>query len=132
LKDPSSQNSTSLSRTSSQRAFQYARKWIRKVWNLRGGGLYAVGYIVTFLYFEVTTFVSEIAASSGIVEFLTSQILEFALHMLIRSFENMIWALMWPAYIAQFSPPIGAIALGVAFIIFPKYIKPHLEKWLFD
>jgi hypothetical protein len=43
----------------------------------------------------------------------------------------MIRALMWPAYIAQYSLPTGAIALGVGFIIFPKYIKPHLEKWLF-
>ena len=28
--------------------------------------------------------------------------------------------------------PVGAIALGVAFWLFPIYVKPHIEKWLFD
>ena len=27
---------------------------------------------------------------------------------------------------------MGAIALGVAFWLFPIYVKPHIERWLFD
>jgi hypothetical protein len=29
------------------------------------------------------------------------------------------------------APPYGAIALGVAFWLFPIYVKKHIEAWLF-
>jgi len=32
----------------------------------------------------------------------------------------------------QWKAPLGAIALGVAFWLFPTYVKPHIEGWLFD
>ena len=30
------------------------RRWFRNVWAVRGGGLYAVGFAVTFLYLELS------------------------------------------------------------------------------
>ena len=44
----------------------------------------------------------------------------------------MIKAFMWPVYIVQLYRPFGPIALGLAFIVFPKYLKKPIEKWLFD
>ena len=44
---------------------------------------------------------------------------------------NFVKALIWPAYVVGLSPPIGAIALGVAFLLFPRYVKPHIERYLF-
>ena len=29
------------------------------------------------------------------------------------------------------APPFGAIVLGVAFWLFPTYVKKHIEGWLF-
>ncbi len=94
--------------------------------------MYAVGYILAFLFFEARTVVEEIAGSSGIVDFLTNQLFEFALRFVIGSFENMIKAFMWPVYIVRLYSPFGAIALGLAFVVFPKYLKKPIEKWLFD
>jgi hypothetical protein len=45
---------------------------------------------------------------------------------------NTFYALIWPVYIVQWKMPVGAIALGVAFWLFPTYVKPHIEGWLFD
>ncbi len=136
MKDQRSQNSTSQSQrqrlSKRQLALGFARSRFRKVWDVRGGGLYAVGYILTFLFFEARTFVEEIAGSSGIVDFLTNQLFEFALRFVIGSFENMIKAFMWPVYIVRLYSPFGAIALGLAFVVFPKYLKKPIEKWLFD
>ena len=36
------------------RLHDHFRAWCRKVWHTRGGGLYAVGFAIAFLYFEVT------------------------------------------------------------------------------
>lgn len=141
MKDQSSQNSTSQSPRKSQLQSQlqskqrlaqnYARKWFRKVWDVRGGGLYAVGYILTFLFFEAKTLIDEIAESTGLGDFLSDQLLGFLLRFIVGSFENMIKAFMWPVYIIQINPIYGGIALGLAFVIFPKYLKKPLERQLF-
>jgi hypothetical protein len=38
---------------------------------------------------------------------------------------------MWPVYVAILWPPAGAIALGLAFVLFPRYLKKPIERWLF-
>ena len=102
-----------------------------KVWNVRGGGLYAVGWAATFVYLEVTTVLSEIIEAEGIVDFFTSQIVEFFVRFMGESISNMIQAFMWPVAIVQWKMPVGAILLGLAFAIFPIYVKPHITAWLF-
>ena len=112
-------------------AKSWIRLWFAKVWKLRGGGLYAVGWATTFIYLEVTTVLGEIAGADGIVDFFTNQIIEFLFRFMSDSIANMIQAFMWPAFVVQWQPPVGAIALGAAFIVFPTYIKPHITAWLF-
>lgn len=107
------------------------RAWFAKVWNVRGGGLYAVGWAATFVYLEVTTVLGEIFEAEGIVDFFTSQLAEFFVRFMGDSIANMIKAFMWPVAIVQWQPPVGAIALGVAFVVFPTYVKPHITAWLF-
>lgn len=114
-----------------ERAQNKFRRWFAKVWKVRGGGLYAVGWAVTFAYLEITTLLGEIFEASGIVDFFTSQLLEFLLRFLGDSIQNMIAAFIWPVTIIEWRPPAGAIALGVAFILFPIFVKPHITKWLF-
>ena len=53
------------------------------------------------------------------------------IEIIVDSFTNTIRAFGWPIYVVQFSPPIGAIALGLAFALFPRYVKPHITRWLF-
>lgn len=107
------------------------RDWFAKVWKLRGGGLYAVGWAATFLYLEVTTILGEIAEADGVVDFFTSQLFEFLFRFMSDTVINMVMAFIWPLSIVQWQPPLGAIALGVAFWLFPIYVKPHITAWLF-
>lgn len=113
------------------RAEGWFRRWFAKVWKVRGGGLYAVGWAVTFAYLEVTTLISEIFEAEGVVDFFTSQLFEFVFRFLGESLRNMITAFMWPVEIVQWNPPIGAILLGLAFVVFPATIKPYITAWLF-
>jgi hypothetical protein len=59
------------------------------------------------------------------------EVIEFFLNFIIDSFQNTWKAFAWPAVVVQFAQPWGAIGLGLAFIVFPKYVKPHVEAWLF-
>ena len=35
-------------------------------------------------------------------------------------------------FVVQIAQPWGAIGLGVAFWLFPIYVKKHIEVWLFS
>ncbi len=115
------------------RAFAIAfRHGFRAVWNARGGGLYAVGFFVTFLWLEMTMFIDDVAEASGVGDFITSQLFELFIRYTIESLVNTLRAFLWPLYVLQFQPPIGLLLLGAAFLLFPRFVKPTLERWLFD
>ena len=97
---------------------------------MRGGGLYAVGYIVSFLWFEIRSVGADIVDFFG-TDILSSELFGFLIGIVVDSFTNMVKALMWPVYIIQLNAVFGGIVLGVAFYIFPKYLKKPLEKKLF-
>jgi hypothetical protein len=56
------------------------------------------------------------------------QAIGFGLNLLIDSFTNTGESFAWPAYVAQFSVPWGAIGLGAALVLFPKILKKPIEK----
>ena len=107
------------------------RPWFRKVWKARGGGLYACGFVVTFVYLEAATLISEIMASTGVVDFFTEQLIELPFRFLSESLKNMVMAFMWPVPIVQYSPPWGIAILVAIYLIFANFIKKPLEQWLF-
>lgn len=106
------------------------RLWFAKVWKVRGGGLYAVGYALTFAYLEVRMVIGEFIDADGIGSFLSEQLVEFVLRFAIDSFQNMIMALMWPVDIVTWQPPYGAIGLGLAYLVFATFLKEPITDWL--
>ena len=112
------------------KAHGWFRRWFAKVWRMRGGGLYACGYAVAFLVLEVRSLTGDVFESDGVVDFFTSQIVEFMFRFLSESFINMIQAFMWPLYLIQFRPPWGIIGLGLAFAMFDVVLKKRIERWL--
>ena len=105
------------------------RAWFRKVWQVRGGGLYAVGFAATFIYLEAVSLADDVL---GIGALFRGEAIEFFVNFIIDSFMNTIAAFLWPVDVIQFAPPVGLMALGIAFWLFPIYVKPHIERWLFD
>ena len=99
------------------------------MWKVRGGGLYACGFAVTFIILEVGSLADDV---TGIGALFNGGAISFLIGFIIDSFMNTFYALIWPVYIVQWAPPWGAIALGVAYWLFPTYAKPHIEGWLFD
>ncbi len=105
------------------------RTWFRKVWEVRGGGLYACGFAVTFIILEIGSLADDVL---GVGALFNGEAISFLIDFIIDSFMNTFYALIWPVYVVEWAPPWGAIALGVAFWLFPTYAKPHIEGWLLD
>lgn len=109
------------------------RAWFRKVWDVRGGGLYAVGFAMAFLFFEIReAIVEDIPGLIAMNSILSSELIGFAIEFLVDTMINFVRALLWPVYFVQLWPPVGLIALVAAFVLFPRYLKEPVERWLFQ
>lgn len=104
------------------------RNWFRKVWKVRGGGLYALGFAACFIIFEIGSLGEDLAEIGSVFD---GRIFEFAIQFIIDSFSNTLRALVWPVYVVSFAPPWGAVGLGVAYMVFTRFAKAPITRWLF-
>jgi hypothetical protein len=107
------------------------KRSFRKMWNARGGGLYACGFIVTFVYLEIRMFFADILEANSVGDYVTTQAMEMVFKYLGESFANTIQAFLWPVYLLQYRPPVGLIVLAGLYVVFANFIKSPLERWLF-
>lgn len=112
------------------KAHGWFRTWFAKVWQIRGGGLYACGYAVTFVVLEVRSLAGDVFEADGIVDFFTEQIVETLFRFLSESLSNMIYAFIWPVQVITYRAPWGAIGLGLAFLVFDLVLRKPIERWL--
>ena len=109
------------------------RKWFRKVWTVRGGGLYAVGFAVTFLILELGEIVGDLASLGAVfTDGGFDVVIGFVIDFIVDSFMNTFYSLIWPVYVIQWQPPWGVIALGLAYAGFASFLKKPIMDWLFD
>lgn len=113
-------------------SLQAFKSILRRVWHTRGGGLYACGFFITFVWLEISTIFGEILVAESIGAFFSEQIFELLIRFSVMSFQNTISAFMWPVHIISLSPVYGGIALGAMFVVFEKFLQRPLEHWLLD
>lgn len=106
------------------------RRSLRTVWDARGGSLYACGYVVTFIWLEITMFIGDIVTADSVGGFFGAQLFELFFRYFSESLGNMIMAFIWPVFIIQIAPPWGAIGFGLAYATFDRLFKKPIENWL--
>lgn len=107
------------------------KRSLRTVWDARGGGLYACGFVITFVFLEIRMIFVDIFAAESVSGFFIEQGSELIFRYIGQSFQNTISAFMWPVYVIQIQSTWGVGILVGMFILFPRFIKGPLEKWLF-
>lgn len=112
--------------------FGLFKNFARNIWDLRGGGLYACGFIITLAWLEITMLIEDVISFSGFGNIHVGQIFKFIIGLLLESVLLTLKALIWPIYVLEISPLWGGIVLLALYFVFPGLIKPPLESWLFD
>ena len=107
------------------------RRSFRTVWDARGCGLYAFGFVRTFIWLEGTMFFGDILAAESIGALFGEQIFEMLFRFLGESLQNMIQAFMWPVFIIQISDKWGIVILVAMYLVFNRLLKKPIEDWLF-
>jgi hypothetical protein len=113
------------------RAHGWFRRWFAKVWRVRGGGLYAFGFAISFIIYEVRMLIEDFSGDSDFAVLLDGQIVNFIVNFFLESLANTIQALLWPLSILKLSPLYGAVGLALAYLLFSRVLKKPIEAWLF-
>ena len=109
------------------------KRWARAVWQLRGGGFYALGFIVTFAYLEVMELLfDDIPTLVSMRDPFGGDLIDFVIDFLVDTLMNMLSAFIWPVHVLSWQEPWGVLLLIAGFLLFPKLLKGPLEHWLFD
>ncbi len=108
------------------------RRWCQRVWRSRGGGMYAVGFMVAFLYFEFVDIVFDDVPKIFTTSWLSSEAIEFGIDFIVDTFTNIFRAFMWPVYVIQWQTPVGVFALAAMFYLFPRVVQKPIEHWMFE
>lgn len=108
------------------------RGWLRKVWQSRGGGFYALGFAVTFLYLEINDILFDDIPTLATINVLSADIADFIIDFVIDTFMNTMAAFMWPVWLIQWQSPWGIGLLVAGFALFPKFVQKPVENWLFE
>jgi hypothetical protein len=104
------------------------REILIDIWSSRGGGFFGLGYLVTFAIMEVRLVVSEFEASSGVLEFISSQLLEYLFRLGVMSFVNVLLAFLWPVLLLQHVGGWGLVILPLAYLVFSHGLLPGIES----
>jgi len=102
--------------------------WLRKVWLVRGGGLYAFGFACTFVLLELQSLADDVL---GIGSLFNGQAVEFIVQLFVDSILNTLRSFAWPLYILGIAPPWGALLLALAFVAFARWCRAPIECRLF-
>lgn len=108
------------------------KRTVRTIWDARGGGLYACGFVVTFVFLEIRMLLQDIREATGVGDFFIEQGFEIVFRYIGESFVNSIYAFMWPVFVIQIRPPWGIALLVGMYVVFANFVKAPLERWLFD
>ncbi len=100
------------------------------VWRARGGGFYGLGYLITFIALAIRLIVGDVSEREGVVDFVSSQMIEFIFRFGIQSFVNGLLAFLWPVYVLNWLGTWSLALLVAGYYVFEKLLRPAVEGWL--
>lgn len=105
----------------------WTRRALLRMWRLRGGGFYGLGFVVTFVVLQIESIMSDAAEASTAMDFVTSQLAEAVLKFLGDTLINFLLSFIWPLLFLGWGGGWGILVLICAFLIFDRWLKPWIS-----
>ncbi len=106
--------------------------WVRagllRMWRLRGGGFYGLGFVATFVVLQLGSLFADASEAAGPLDFLTSQLSEALIRLTGDSVGNLLKAFLWPIYFVSWTGAYGLLALLAGFLAFDRWLKPWVNE----
>lgn len=112
------------------RAAPPLRRYVRKLWEKRGGGFYGFVATVMFLYLEVVDIAGDIVELGGASPSL-AWLIRFVVSNLVTLLVNTIRAAVWPlTWLGQFGVGLLSAALLAGAYLSYRAVRPHVMRLL--
>jgi hypothetical protein len=105
----------------------WTRRALLRMWRLRGGGFYGLGFVVTFVVLQIGALMSDAAEASTAMDFVTSQLAEAVLKFLGDTLINFLLSFIWPLLFLGWAGSWGILVLICAFLVFDRWLKPWIS-----
>jgi len=99
----------------------------------RGGGLYALGYVVTFVLLELLEIPELIADVAGLFlgdGSLPGSVIALGIEFLVDTWRNIGLAFAWPALLIRSLGWVGVALVAVGFATFNRFLRPIVERFV--
>ncbi len=103
-----------------------------KLWRIRGGGFYGLGYVVAFVVLEIRMLIDNVVESTDVVTMVVQQALEILFRFAVQSVINGFLAFGWPIFVIDHLHGWGLLAIVVAWFSFDLWAKPWVNARLPD
>lgn len=103
--------------------------YLHRLWRSKSGSFYGMGYLVTFLVLEVTSFIDEIVNFDFSVGGIATQIIQQILRFFLETLINIVYAFIWPVWVLQWMPSLYGIALLIGLYVAYVLIR---KRWDLD
>ena len=109
----------------------WARNALIRIWRIRGGGLYGLGFMITFVILEIRGVVGDVSETESVEQFVLQQLFEIAFRFIGETILNTIKAFIWPVFVIDaLGFLVGIAVLIAAFVGFDRLARPRIEAWL--
>lgn len=106
------------------------RRALIGLWRTRGGGLYGLGYVITFVILEVRALFGDIVEATNVTGAFAAEMLAWLFRFGVDSFLNVGLAFAWPAFVIDGLGGWGIVVVVGAFIGFERLARPWVERQL--
>jgi hypothetical protein len=102
------------------------RDALLKIWRVRGGGFYGLGYVVAFAILEIHAFVGNFEGDGDMTSMILQEVVGFFFRFATQSFLNGFIAFGWPVFVVDYLGGWGVLLIGVSWYAFDRWAKPWI------
>ena len=103
------------------------RHGLLKLWRVRGGGFYGLGYVIAFVVLEIQAFFGNFEGDGNISTMIVQEVVGFLFRFASQSFLNGFLAFGWPLVVVDHLGNWGVAVLAGTWFAFDRWGKPWIN-----
>lgn len=100
------------------------RRGFVRLWKLRGGGFYGLGWVICFFLLQFQALSDDVAEAQGIGDFASNWLVEKLLTFGVETFINIGLAFAWPGFFIDQLGGWGIAVLVAGFVLIDGKLRP--------
>ena len=97
------------------------------LWRTRGGGLYGLGYVISFMWLEARALAGDIVEATTGAGAFAAELMSAVFRFGVESFVNVGLAFAWPGFVIHALGGWGVALVVGGFILFERIARPWVE-----